>query len=104
MSLISTVLALVVIPLKARAPRKTEREKKLEADVELLTFALDYWRDAGRALMAENERLRTANERLHAQRNWQGLGQAAQLALDRFLNCVPSRAQVLGTHEGESNG
>lgn len=51
MSMIGTLLAFVVIPLRAKLPAPKPDEK-------VVPFALDFWRKAGQALMKENERLR----------------------------------------------
>ena len=66
MSLIGSLLAFVVIPLKAKPKPKppTEREGRLEADAQRLTFALDHWRSAWHALWADNERLREERDAL----------------------------------------
>jgi hypothetical protein len=114
MSLISSLLAFVIIPLKARPAQKTPRDREVEA----LTFALDHWRDAGAALMKENERLNVKldywratasnltaeNALLRADRSAQ---QAALTLLARQelaayerqygsdCTCVPARAQAL---------
>jgi hypothetical protein len=100
MSLLGSLLALVVIPLKAK-PRKTEVE----------TFALNYWRDAGAALMKEVAELRLERDYWRATAdNWRAV--ATKLEERRRDNarqelavyerqygpdctCIPSRSQVL---------
>lgn len=106
MSLIGSLLALVLIPLKARPPKRED-----EAN---LTFALDHWRNAWHVLWAENERMKAerdhyrdladewrrsyaAQERMQ-QQSFQGLGQLAR----QVINCVPSRSEVFGNSHGRA--
>lgn len=63
--ILGALTAFVIIPLKARpAPDKTTRELKLEKEVERLTSALNYWRDAYRAQENETDRLRRERDAL----------------------------------------
>lgn len=70
MSLIGSLMALVLIPLKAKpneAP--TQREVELADEVNRANFALAYWRNAGMTLMEENDRLIEQNRSLSAERD-----------------------------------
>ena len=105
MSMIGTLLAFVVIPLKARPPEKPAPTP--DDEVARLTFALDYWRRAGTALMEENLRLREERVALEREVDHARRGQALSLgqqagAFEDFCNCVPSRGDVLGNSHGLS--
>jgi hypothetical protein len=110
MSITSLILSLAIFPLRPLRPRptKTECERKLEADIRRLSFALDYWRNAATALMAENERLH--QERNANAQTTQAAAQYMQmlpfqdkgpypdsiLTLNHFIcKCAPSRASVI---------
>ena len=85
MGIASLILALVpAVAAKTRQPQpeKSKRERELEQQVETLTFALDYQREAASILQAQNERLIHERDELRRERN--------QLDLD--CTCVPSRA------------
>jgi hypothetical protein len=70
MSLIGSLLALVLIPLKARAPEvETKRERELADEVRRLEFALNYWRTAYDALEDSFERQLAKNESLREERD-----------------------------------
>jgi hypothetical protein len=60
MSLIGSLLAFVVFPLKARPPAP-------KPDDRVVSFALDFWRKTGWALMKEVESLREERDTLRAQ-------------------------------------
>ena len=60
MSIASLILALlpaVAAKIRQPQPEKTKRERELERQVETLTFALDYQREAASVIQAQNERL-----------------------------------------------
>ena len=75
MSLTSLILALLPTAAARLNPKPTKRERELEADVERLSFALDYWRSSWHQLWAENERMR---ESAHS-----------------AATCVPARVQLI---------
>jgi hypothetical protein len=68
MSLIGSLLALVVFPLKAR-PQNLSDPKPMPAP-ELESLALDFWRNAYAKLEAENERLREELRNTREHRDW----------------------------------
>lgn len=125
MSLIGSLLAFVVFPLKARPPAPKPDDK-------VVAFALDFWRKTGWALMKEVESLREERDALRAQLRSLADQQARQLAYyqERMIaqhqaqmraqyqpaphqqalaqpfqdwrNCAPSRGEVIGNSHGVS--
>jgi hypothetical protein len=119
MSLASLILAFLP-PLAAKLNPKpqpaTKRERELEAEVERLTFALDYWRTTANRIVAANDQLRDDCYTLQLEarqlsRAWCDAQQLAQYqnchnalaqqqarlqeAYDFICNCTPGRAQLL---------
>jgi hypothetical protein len=97
MSMIGTLLAFVVFPLKAKPKEPAPPAPKT------WEFALDYWRNAYAVLSRENERLRVESLRLIDERD----ALRRQLELFNRIERVPSRqelaqqnAQLLAQYQG----
>lgn len=91
MSLIGTLLAFVVFPLKARPP-----EPKPDKAV---PFALDFWRKTGWALMKEVESLREERDALRAQLQSLTEQQARQIAYYQQALASQHQAQMLAQYQ-----
>ena len=99
MSIASLILALLpAVAAKMRQPQP-EKERKLEAEVKSLEFALDYWREAANAIQAQNERLideRDALRRRVEERNQlaQPLAEAMRFSQQQMHHAQQAQAQL----------
>lgn len=110
MSIASLILALLPAMAAKASPKKTKRERELERQVETLTFALDYQREAATAIQAANERLIEERDALRRERA-QPLAEASQMQLQLAQNALLAQQHqamavqncfqqsALGTHQ-----
>lgn len=98
MSIASLVLALLPAIAAPKAPEKTKRERELERQVETLTFALDYQREAATAIQAANERLIEERDALRRERA-QPQAEASQMQHSQLHQHAAQNAILAQQHQ-----